>query len=112
MARGLNFDVSFALFLAVYPVSGIASTIPLPAGPFETGIVFLYPAAQGLLAGTPEWLAARQEALIVALAYRLLTILIAPIGLGYYLAGRREVAEVIHEAEEEGEHPRRGDLGI
>jgi uncharacterized protein (TIRG00374 family) len=100
-ARGLGFDVSFRVLLAVYPVAGIASTIPLPAGPFESGIVFLYPAAVGVQMGTPEWLAVEQQALIVALTYRLVTMLITPIGLGYYLAGRREVAEVIHEVEEE-----------
>jgi uncharacterized membrane protein YbhN (UPF0104 family) len=101
LAQGLNFDRSLVLFLAVYPVSGIANTVPLAAGPAEAAILFFYPAALGATAGTPEWLAAGQEALIVAFAYRLLTILVAPIGLGYYLAGRREVSEVIHEAEEE-----------
>ena len=29
-------------YFAIYPVSGILSTIPLPAGPAETGIVFFY----------------------------------------------------------------------
>ena len=100
-ARGLGFEVPFAVVFVVYAVSGIASTIPLPAGPFEIGVVFLYPAALGLAEHSAAWDGARQEALIVALAYRLATMLVTPIGLGYYLAGRREVAEVIHEAEEE-----------
>ena len=103
VARGLGFDVAYWVFLAVYPIAGTASTIPLNAGPFELVVVFLYPVALGLAADTPAWVAAQQEALIVALGYRLVTMLITPIGLGYYLAGRREVAEVIHEAEvEEG----------
>jgi uncharacterized protein (TIRG00374 family) len=91
VARGLNFDVPFAVFLAVYPVSGIVSTIPLPAGPFEIVFVFLIQA----------WVGRGQEAFVVAVAYRLVTMLITPIGLGYYLAGRREVTEVIQEAEAE-----------
>ena len=37
------------------------------------------------------------EGLVLALAYRLLTVLIAPVGLCYYLGGRREVSEAMHE---------------
>ena len=44
----------------------------------------------------------RQQGLILALVYRLSTILIAPIGAAYYfLGGRSEVTEVLHEAEED-----------
>ena len=38
--------------------------------------------------------------LLIALAYRLCQISIATIGVGYWLAGRREVDELMHEAEE------------
>ena len=35
----------------------------------------------------------------MALVYRLITLLIAALGVFYYLGNRREMAEVIHEAE-------------
>ena len=38
--------------------------------------------------------------LLIALSYRLIQICIATIGLAYWLAGRREVEELMHEAEE------------
>ena len=38
--------------------------------------------------------------LLIALAYRLIQISIATIGVGYWLAGRSEVRELMHEAEE------------
>jgi hypothetical protein len=37
------------------------------------------------------------------LAYRLITLLIAALGVYYYFGNRRELAEVIHEAAEEHE---------
>ena len=40
----------------------------------------------------------------MALAYRLITLLIAALGVFYYLGNRREMAEVIHEAEEQAPH--------
>ena len=91
LARGFRFEaVPFRDFFAIYPVSSIASTIPLPAGPFESGIVFLYAAR---LARPPL------EGLIVALGLRLTSLLVAPVGLAYYIRGRGEVGEVMHEAD-------------
>ena len=37
----------------------------------------------------------------MALAYRLITVLIAALGVFYYFGNRREMAEVMHEAEQE-----------
>lgn len=101
LALGLGFDkVSGWNYFAIYPVSGILSTIPLPAGPAEIGIVFFYKTA--LLRTVPGAQAAGLEGLVLALVYRLSTILIAPIGAFYYfLGGRSEVSEVLHEAEVE-----------
>ncbi len=106
IAWGLRFvDVPWSDYFAIYPISGMASTIPLPAGPTEYGIVALYSAAMlrakgGATAAVVQL--ARQQGLILALAYRLSTILIAPIGAAYYFLGaRREVAEVLHDAEGE-----------
>jgi len=41
------------------------------------------------------------QGLVVALAYRLITVLIAALGIPYYFRYRREMSEVIHEAEQE-----------
>ncbi len=42
------------------------------------------------------------QGLVVALAYRIITLLFALLGVRYYFSNRREMAEVMHEAEEEG----------
>jgi uncharacterized protein (TIRG00374 family) len=120
LALGLKFDrVPARDYFAIYPISGIAQTIPLPAGPAETGIVFFYETAwlrlpeiqAEIKTGTEaeklkrtkelEETAGRQG-LILALVYRLSTILIVPIGAAYYFfGGRSEVTEVLHEVEAE-----------
>ena len=43
------------------------------------------------------------QGFLIVLAYRLLQMCIALLGLYYYLAGRREVDELMHEAEEAAE---------
>jgi hypothetical protein len=83
---------------AVYPVSAVANTLPLPAGPFEAVLEFFYTHVHE--AGCEI---AKGQGLIVALIYRLFGALIGVIGLIYYLRGRSEVAEVMHEVEEEGQ---------
>ena len=102
LALGLRFgDVCGGDYFAIYPISGILSAIPLPAGPAEMGIVFFYKTAllqatQGVVGAA----VAKQQGLILALVYRLTTVLIAPIGAAYYfLGGRGEVTEVLHEEE-------------
>lgn len=103
LARGLSFVHTVPLwdYFAIYPMSGLLSTIPLPAGPAETGIVFFYKTS--LLRATQggvEAVIARQQGLILALVNRLSALLIAPIGAAYYFLGARsEVTEVMHEEE-------------
>ena len=99
LAVGLRFEpqVPPLDYFAIYPISGIAQTIPLPAGPAESGIVFFYETAWLRLPAIQEKLAtgteaeradkakeanedAGQQGLILALVYRLGTILITPIG--------------------------------
>ncbi len=75
----------------VVPLSTVASMIPLPAGPQEGAIQFLY--AQLADAGT--------KGLVVGLTYRMITILIALVGVCFYLGSRGEVSEAIHEVDEE-----------
>ncbi len=103
LAMGMGFQkVPFRDYFAVYPVSSILSTIPLPAGPQETGIVFLYRKVDIKAGAPPE--RAQQEGTILALVYRLSTILIAPIGAAYYFLGSRaEVSEVMQHHDGNGD---------
>ena len=65
-ALGLGFQkVPLRGYFGVYPVSSILSTIPLPAGPQETGIVFLYKTAD--MAHSDSQRTAQQQGLILAL---------------------------------------------
>lgn len=80
--------------VVIAPLSAVATIVPLPAGPQEGALQYLY----GQLAGA--W----SKGLIVGLAYRIITILIAMVGVFYYLGARSEVAEVMHDAEEERSH--------
>ena len=80
----------------IMPISASMGVIPLSLGPFEFVLEFFYaqmPAAVKMLPG---------QGLIVALGYRIITVLIAAVGICYYLGSRQEVAEVIEEAE----HPK------
>jgi uncharacterized membrane protein YbhN (UPF0104 family) len=79
-----------AVFVIV-PPSMIAGALPI--GAYEVTITLLFRAVTP--AGAPP-----NMGLLIALAYRLIQICIATIGLGYWLAGRREVEELMHEAEE------------
>ena len=96
MACGLPGNVRpLSDHFVIYPLSGVASTIPLSAGPFELVYVSLYSdvnAAHPI----PE-----SQALVIALVYRLITILLAVVGLFYYFGARGEIAAAEHEAEAE-----------
>jgi hypothetical protein len=63
----------------------------------EAGVEFLY--AKVSAAVGPS--IAAGQGLVVILAYRLITVLIAALGVRYYVGNRREMAEVMHEAETE-----------
>ena len=70
--------------------------IPVPLVPFQLVLDFLYTHVP--VAGPPIIVG---QGLVVALVYRLITLLIAALGAFDYLGNRREMAEVIHEAEKE-----------
>jgi glycosyltransferase 2 family protein len=89
--------LSLAKHFVVMPLSAATQVIPLPLGPFEAVLDCLYTHVP--VAGAPI---AVGQGLVVALVYRLITLLIAALGMFYYLGNRREMAEVIHEAEHEG----------
>jgi hypothetical protein len=97
IARGLPGEVpSLAAHFVIIPLSVAGSVLPLPMGPFEFVLDFLYahlPQAAAVAAG---------QGLIVALAYRLINILIAAAGVlaAVVCSGkRREWIDAIHEAE-------------
>lgn len=83
--------VPFSTQLVVVPLAVSASVIPLPLGPFEALLEFLYG-----LTGMPL-----HQGLIVALAFRIATLLIAVVGIVYYLASRDQVAAGLSGAESE-----------
>ncbi len=82
--------------LILVPLSMLAGALPIaPAGfgAFEWVLDQLYrivPAGTHYVSGV-----------LVALAYRLMTILVAAIGVVFYWTGRGEVKQVLHEAEQE-----------
>ncbi len=76
----------------VYPLSSATGVIPLVAGPMEVVLDFLYAQVFGL---------DKRQGFVVALAYRIVTLLIAMVGVCYYLGARRELAEVMRGAEGE-----------
>lgn len=91
---------SLADHFVIVPLSLVTGVLPLPVnglGAFEAVVAFLY---QRIPVGLEV---AEGRGLVVALGYRAITILIAMVGVCYYLASRREVAEVLEEAEREQE---------
>jgi len=85
--------------LVIIPLAMLAGAIPItPAGmgTFEFTVDYLYRHIADAAAG---------QGLVVALAYRAMTLVIATIGIGYYWASRREVARVLQEAEAGEEEP-------
>lgn len=97
IARGLPGDVlALGTHFVINPLSAATGAIPLPLGPFELVLEFLYTHVP-----EPGVEIAKGQGLVVALTYRLICVLIAMIGLVYYLAGRREVAAMMHDAEQQ-----------
>ena len=83
--------------LVVMPLSSATGVIPLAMGPLEFAIEFFY---SHIPVASPPPIAVGQG-FIVALTYRIITVLIAALGVFYYFRNRREMADVIHEAEQE-----------
>jgi hypothetical protein len=52
------------------------------------------------------------QGLVVALGYRIITVLIAGVGICYYLGSREEIAEALHEAEEEPDPEPPGEMAV
>jgi len=87
MAIGLNVThPDFVQHLVISPVSNLAGSIPLPGGigAYETMFEALYVRA-GIPAG---------NGLAIALCFRIVTILLAMIGVVYYLRSKRELEKL------------------
>jgi uncharacterized protein (TIRG00374 family) len=84
--------LSLSEHFVVIPLSSAAGVLPLPLGPFEAVLDFLY-------ANVPVMgpAIAAGQGLVVALAYRLITALIAALGAYYYFGSRREIAAAMEE---------------
>ncbi len=101
IARGLpGFVPTIGTFFVIMPLSAVTGILPLPMGPFELVFEFLYTRLP-LPAGC---VISKGQGLIIALAYRVITVLIAAVGFLYYLGARREVAELMQEAKQEQEY--------
>ena len=87
----------FGAHFILVPLAGLTGALPLPAaglGAFEAAIDYLY--VQFPPVGA---VVAPGQGLMVALAYRMITVVIALIGWCYYLAARKEVAKWMQAAE-------------
>jgi glycosyltransferase 2 family protein len=89
-------NLSLARHFVVMPLSAAMQVIPVPIGPTEFAMNYLYPSVR---AAGP--IITKGHGLLVAFAYRLITLLIAAMGIFYYFGNRREMAEVMHETEQE-----------
>lgn len=87
---------ALSMHFVMSPLSAATGVIPIPVGPFEVVLNTLYkqvPATSGaaIVSG---------QGLVVALTYRIITVVIAAVGYGYYLSSREEVTEILHEVDE------------
>ncbi len=89
---------TLAEHLVIVPLSLVAGALPFtPAG------LGAFEAAMEQLSSIIPLNPSGSDGLIVALVYRLITICIAAVGGVYYVIGRKEVAQVLEEAEHEPE---------
>lgn len=102
-ARGLGGNVpSLGYHFVVVPMGMIVGVLPLPMsglGAFEAVIEYLYTHVPSAV------VVAKGQGLVVAFGYRVITILIAIVGLCYWLSSRREVAALLHESEQLADEP-------
>jgi len=97
IARGLPGHVhTLGTHFVLSPLSAATGVLPLPLGPFELVLEYLY--VHVPLSGA---FISPGQGLVVALGYRLITVLIAAIGACYYLGARQEIAQSIRQASED-----------
>lgn len=96
IAKGLPGIVpSFSEHMVIVPLAVLASSAPLPGGlgAVEMALDYLYVAVgpEGVYAG---------QGFVIALAYLLIRLSIAGVGVIYYLAGKHDIDEALHKLEE------------
>jgi hypothetical protein len=94
LARGLPGDhPSLAMHFLIVPIATVAAAVPLPGGlgAFEMALDFLYRAATSVDT-------ASRQGFVVALAFLVIRLLVAAVGMVLYLAGRRQVRGLIDDA--------------
>ena len=86
-------EPSLATHFVIVPIANVAGAIPLPGGmgPFEYTLDLVY-------RGVSSVAVAPRQGFVIALAFRVITLLIAMVGVVYYLTSRREVGELLKEA--------------
>jgi uncharacterized protein (TIRG00374 family) len=97
IARGLPGEVpSLALHFVIVNIANVANTLPLPGGigGFEYVLDFMY---RGLSSAS----VAKSQGFVVALGYRIATLVVAMIGVAYYLTSRQEMQALLQQAERE-----------
>jgi uncharacterized membrane protein YbhN (UPF0104 family) len=102
----LEHPPSLASHMVMVPLAMIAGIVPLPMsglGAVEGVYEFMYRRIPQAIEGASAILPGKGIGTLVSLAYRIVSLAVAVIGVGYYLASRREVAEVMHEVEVEEE---------
>ncbi len=102
----LEHPPSLASHMVMVPLAMIAGIVPLPMsglGAVEGVYEFFYRSIPQAIEGASAVLPGKGIGTLVSLAYRIVSLAVAVIGIGYYLAARREVAEVMHEVEVEEE---------
>lgn len=85
--QGAGQSPSVREMLFISPASMSTSAIPLPVGPYEAVLDLMYKDVTGI-AG---------QGLVVALAYRVMCLMIASLGLVFYFTDRREIQETMTE---------------
>jgi glycosyltransferase 2 family protein len=95
----LNHAPSLGEHFIIVPLSMVAGALPLTPG----GLGTFELAMDQLYRTVPEVLT--DKGVLVALGYRLMTILIAVIGGVYYMASRRQVDQLLDEAEHQHSDP-------
>ena len=101
ISRGLPGNAPDLLghFIAV-PLSLVTGVLPLPVnglGAFEGVLDYLYSVVPSPV------VVDKDQGLLVALVYRLITIAAAMVGVVFYLLHRKEMADILHSAEAEDE---------
>ncbi|HEV7280832.1 MAG TPA: lysylphosphatidylglycerol synthase transmembrane domain-containing protein [Pirellulaceae bacterium] len=99
-AVGLGGDhPTLAEHLVAVPVAMLATIVPLPAGlgAFEVALAYLYQ-----VFGEPN--VVTHEGILVAFAYRLMTVLYAVLGAYFFLTRRRQVVTMLAEAKHRRDH--------